>query len=469
MLRASSWQLCGGFWGLSSPIAQITHAISSRDHAVNSIERRGEGRQSLLPNRPRGRSVSAITAINRADLSRLQSWSILSGAAIMLSLSMGMRQSFGLFQPHLIREIGITAGDFSLALAIQNIVWGISQPFVGMLADRFGFRKVTVAGALLYIGSLLLMINTTSSLELILGAGIGVGLALSCTASSLAMAVTSRTVTPLRRSVAMGSVSAIGSLGLTLASPLAQSLISSHGWQVALMAFVALAAAMVPAAFSAGGADKVAAEDFGPPQSATNAIREALSHRGYIVMAIAFFVCGLQLVFLTTHLPTYLALCGMDPTLGASALALVGLFNVFGSFLFGWLGGRYSKRVLLGGIYVLRSLAITAYFMTPPTTTSTLVFAATMGTLWLGVVPLVSGLVVHLFGLRYMATISGVAFFSHQLGSFIGAWGGGLIYDSLGSYDMAWKLAVLIGLIAGSAQMLMNVTPTTRLRTVAAE
>ena len=283
------------------------------------------------------------------------------------------------------------------------------------------------------------------------------------------MAVTSRTVTPLRRSVAMGSVSAIGSLGLTLASPLAQSLISSHGWQVALMAFVALAAAMVPAAFSAGGADKVAAEDFGPPQSATNAIREALSHRGYIVMAIAFFVCGLQLVFLTTHLPTYLALCGMDPTLGASALALVGLFNVFGSFLFGWLGGRYSKRVLLGGIYVLRSLAITAYFMTPPTTTSTLVFAATMGTLWLGVVPLVSGLVVHLFGLRYMATISGVAFFSHQLGSFIGAWGGGLIYDSLGSYDMAWKLAVLIGLIAGSAQMLMNVTPTARLRTVAAE
>lgn len=394
----------------------------------------------------------------------------MAGAAIMLSLSMGMRQSFGLFQPHLIREIGITAGDFSLALAIQNIVWGISQPFVGMLADRYGFRRVTMAGGLLYIASLLLMIYTTSPLELILGAGIGVGLALSCTASSLAMAVTSRTASPLKRSVAMGTVSAVGSLGLTFASPLAQGLIQTSGWQVALMAFIGLAAAILPAAFIAGGADRIKPEDSGPPQSVGNAISEALHHPGYVVMAIAFFVCGLQLVFLTTHLPSYLALCGMDPTLGASALALIGLFNVFGSYLFGWLGGRYSKRVLLGGIYVLRSLFITAYFVMPPTETSTLIFAAAMGTLWLGVVPLVSGLVVHLFGLRYMATISGIAFFSHQLGSFMGAWGGGLIYDALGSYDLAWKLAVLIGLIAGSAQMLMNVTPTARLRqAVAAE
>lgn len=406
--------------------------------------------------------------IDKNDLGRWQSLSIMAGAAIMLSLSMGMRQSFGLFQPHIIRDIGITAGDFSLALAIQNIVWGVSQPFVGMLADRYGFRRVTMTGGALYIASLVLMIYTTSPLELILGAGIGVGLALSCTASSLAMAVTSRTASPLKRSVAMGTVSAVGSLGLTFASPLAQGLIQTSGWQVALMAFIGLAAAILPAAFIAGGADRIKPDDAGPPQSVGNAISEALHHPGYVVMAIAFFVCGLQLVFLTTHLPTYLALCGMDPTLGASALALIGLFNVFGSYLFGWLGGRYSKRVLLGGIYVLRSLFITAYFLMPPTTTSTLIFAAAMGTLWLGVVPLVSGLVVHLFGLRYMATISGIAFFSHQLGSFMGAWGGGLIYDALGSYDMAWKLAVLIGLIAGSAQMLMNVTPTARLRQAAA-
>lgn len=390
--------------------------------------------------------------------------SILAGAAMMLSLAMGMRQSFGLFQPHMIREIGITAGDFSLALAIQNIVWGITQPIVGILADRYGFRKSTLVGCALYIGSLIIMINATSAFELILGSGIGVGLALSCTGSNPAMAVTSRTVSARRRSVAMGTVSAIGSLGLTFASPLAQTLIQTDGWQMALMAFVALAAAMLPAAFCAGGADRVRPEEAGAAQSVGEAVSEALRHPGYVVMAIAFFVCGLQLVFLTTHLPTYLALCGMDPTLGASALALIGLFNVFGSYLFGWLGGRYSKRVLLGGIYVLRSLFITAYFITPPSATSTLVFAAAMGTLWLGVVPLVSGLVVHLFGLRYMATISGIAFFSHQLGSFVGAWGGGLIYDALGSYDLAWKLAVLIGLIAGSAQMMMNTTPPPRLR-----
>jgi predicted MFS family arabinose efflux permease len=195
----------------------------------------------------------------------------------------------------------------------------------------------------------------------------------------------------------------------------------------------------------------------------TEAIREALGHRGYVVLAIAFFVCGLQLVFITTHLPTYLDICGIDPSVGSTALALVGLFNVFGSYLFGWLGGLYSKRFLLGGIYMLRSAVIAAYFVLPPSPTSTLVFAAAMGTLWLGVVPLVSGLVIHLFGLRYMATLSGVAFLSHQVGSFIGAWGGGLIYSRLGSYDLAWQGAVAIGLAAGLFQMTMNIQPSARI------
>ncbi len=396
--------------------------------------------------------------------SRWYSLSILAGAALMLSLSMGMRQSMGLFQPHMIRDLGITAGDFSLALAIQNIVWGITQPFVGMLADRLGYRRVTIAGALLYLVCIAATTQASSAFELILFAGFGVGLSLSGTASSLAMAITSRTVAPARRSVMMGSVSAMGSLGTAFTAPLAQALMQDYGWQMALFAFVGLAAAMLPAAFLAGGADRIKSGIVGRPQSVGEAVSEALRHRGYMVMAIAFFVCGLQLVFLTTHLPTYLALCGMDPTLGASALALIGMFNVLGSYLFGWLGGRYSKRVLLGGIYVLRSIFITVYFTTPPSATSTLIFAAAMGTLWLGVVPLVNGLVVHLFGLRYMATITGIAFFSHQLGSFVGAWGGGLIYDWLGSYDLAWQLAVLIGLIAGSAQMMMNTTPPARLR-----
>ena len=405
--------------------------------------------------------------MKRTDLSSAQRWAILGGASVMLSLAMGMRQSWGLFQPHMIRDLGITAADFSLALAVQNIVWGATQPFVGMLADRYGARPVALVGVLIYGAGMWLSLVAKSVLLLMLGAGICVGLALSCTASNIAMAVTARTVSPAKRSLAMGSVSAIGSLGLTLASPLAQSLISSSGWQVAMVAFLGLVAVMLPAAFLSGGADKLEVESHaGASQSVGEALREAAGHSGYIVMAMAFFVCGLQLVFLTTHLPTYLEICGMDPTVGSTALALIGLFNVAGSYLFGWLGGRYSKRALLGGIYILRSLCITAYFIVPPSPTSTLVFAAAMGTLWLGVIPLLSGLVVHLFGLRFMATLSGVAFFSHQVGSFIGAWGGGLIYSMLGSYDLAWKGAVAIGVIAGVFQMMMNVRPTAR---VAAE
>lgn len=402
--------------------------------------------------------------MKRENLSRAQSWAILGGAAVMLSLAMGMRQSWGLFQPHMIRDIGITAADFSLAIAIQNIVWGITQPFVGMFADRHGVRPVVLAGVTIYALGIVISILAHSVLVFTFGAGICIGLALSCTASNIAMNVTARTATAAKRMVAMGSVSAIGSLGLTIASPLAQTLITTSGWQVAMVGFLALVVVMVPAAFFAGGADKIETEaSTGVPQSVSQAVREAMGHSGYVVLAVAFFVCGLQLVFITTHLPTYLAICGMDPSVGANALALVGLFNVIGSYLFGWLGGLYSKRMLLGGIYVLRSLCITAYFLVPPTPTSTLVFAAAMGTLWLGVVPLVSGLVVHLFGLRYMATLSGIAFFSHQVGSFFGAWGGGLIYSTLGNYDRAWQGAVAIGILAGLFQMTMNVRPSARI------
>lgn len=402
--------------------------------------------------------------MHRKDLSRFQVLAILGGAAVMLSLAMGMRQSWGLFQLHLIRDIGITAADFSLAIAIQNIVWGLTQPFVGALADRHGARPVALSGVVVYGAGIVTSIYATSALAFTLGAGVCIGLALSCTASTIAMNVTARTVSPARTSLAMGSVSAIGSLGLTLASPMAQSLITTSGWQMALVGFLGLVAVMLPAALLTGGADKLAHETgTGAYQSVGDAVREAMRHPGYLVLATAFFVCGLQLVFITTHLPTYLDICGIDPSVGSNALALIGLFNVIGSYLFGWLGGIYSKRVLLGGIYVLRSLFITAYFLVPPTPTSTLVFAAAMGTLWLGVVPLVSGLVIHLFGLRYMATLSGVAFFSHQVGSFIGAWGGGLIYSTLGNYDRAWQAAVVIGITAGLFQMMMNVKPTPRI------
>ena len=401
--------------------------------------------------------------MKRTELTRLQRGSILVGAAVMLSLAMGMRQSLGLFQPQLISGIGVSAAQFSLAIAIQNIVWGLTQPFAGMLADRWGARPVAVAGVLIYAAGIGTSIVAHSPWMLTLGVGLCIGVALSCTASSIVMSVTSRTVSAAQRSVAMGAVSAVGSIGLMLAAPLAQALLSSHGVQIALAAFLGLTLVMLPSAWLAGASDRIEVEAHGAAQSVGAAVREAAGHPGYIVMAVAFFVCGLQLVFLTTHLPTYLEICGMDPSLGAKALATIGLFNVGGSYLFGWLGGRYSKRGLLGGIYVLRSLFMVAFFIAPPSPLSTLVFAAAMGTLWLGVVPLVSGLVVHLFGLRYMATLSGIAFFSHQVGSFVGAYGGGLIYSAMGSYEWAWKGAVAIGIAAGLFQMTMNVRPSARI------
>jgi predicted MFS family arabinose efflux permease len=403
--------------------------------------------------------------MKKTELSQFQIWGILGGAAIMLSLAMGMRQSFGLLQPHMIRDIGITAADFSMAVALQNIVWGATQPVVGIWADKYGTRPVALVGVLIYILGLLFLTFADAAWMVTLGIGFCVGIALSCTASNIAMNITARTVSPLKRGAAMGAVSAIGSLGLTIASPMAQSLIGNFNWQMAAIGFLGLACVMLPAAFWGSKADQIEPEAVvGKPQSATDAITEALGHKGYRVLAIAFFVCGLQLVFITTHLPAYLDICGMDPTVGSNTLALVGLFNVIGSYLFGWLGDRYSKRMLLGSIYMLRSLALFMFFSFPPSPTTTLIFGAVLGTLWLGVVPLVSGLIVHLFGLRFMATLSGIAFMSHQVGSFLGAWGGGYIFNLFGNYDLAWKLAVAIGLAAGLFQMTMNTQPSERIR-----
>ena len=411
--------------------------------------------------------IERNAVLRASEPSGRQIWSMLIGAAMLLTLAMGMRQSMGLFQPHLIREIGMTAADFSFAIALQNIVWGLTQPFFGAMVDRAGPRCVGLIGASSYACGLLIALVATSATVFVVGIGLFVGVALSCTASNLAMNVTARVVSPARRTFAMGAVGAAGSLGLVVASPLAQGLISTQGWQVAMLGFLCLSLLMFPAALMAGRAGEIEAGEVAgksnqPNQSVGEALREAMAHKGFVVMALAFFVCGLQLVFLTTHLPTYLDICGIDPSVGATALALIGLFNAIGSFVFGALGARYSKRMLLGGIYLLRSAFIAAYFTLPPTPTTTLVFAAAMGSLWLGVIPLLNGLVIHLFGMRYMATLTGIAFFSHQIGSFLGAWGGGLIYSSMGSYDLAWKSAVGVGLVAGLFQMAMDVRPSAR-------
>lgn len=383
---------------------------------------------------------------------------ILIGASVVLSLSMGLRQSLGLFMTPLTRDIGLRVSDFTLALAVQNLAWGLLQPLAGAWAVRIGYRTTMLVGAVVYVAALGVLATAHGQMAVMLGAGVMIGLSLACTGSAIAMSVATRAVSPAARSMVLGIVSAAGSLGAMIAAPTGQLLTEAWGWRAGVFGFMALAAIMVPAAWIAGRADQVAAPvntsavDKG---NARQALRTALTTLPFVVMALAYFVCGMQLVFLTSHLPSYLAICGMDPMLSAQALGMIGGFNVLGSLFFGWAGGRWNKQLLLGLIYATRSVVLAGYFMAPPTPTSTLVFAGLMGFLWLGVAPLVAGSVAEMFGLKWQAMIQGVAFFSHQMGSVTGAYGGGLIYDLLGSYDMAWRFGVGLGLAAGVVQMAM--------------
>ncbi|WP_404872718.1 MFS transporter [Ideonella sp. A 288] len=378
---------------------------------------------------------------------------ILIGASVMLSLAMGLRQSLGIFMPPLTRDTGITVSDFTLAIAVQNLAWGVLQPLAGAWAVRLGMRRLMVGGALLYIAGLVLLATATGLPGVMLGAGVAIGAAMACNGSALALAAASRPVPAAVRSTVLGIVSAAGSLGAMLAAPIGQALAQQQGWRVGVWAFAALALLMLPAAWMAGRVDALPLpQQAGEGHNARAALALALRNPLFVVMALAYFVCGMQLVFLTTHLPSYLDLCGMDPMLSAQALGMIGGFNVLGSLFFGWAGGRWNKQMLLGGIYIVRSLVLAGYFMSAPTPTSTLVFAAIMGFLWLGVAPLVSGWVADTFGLRWQAMLGGVAFVCHQFGSFTGALGGGLIFDLAGSYNAAWQAGVALGLAAGLAQ-----------------
>jgi MFS family permease len=382
---------------------------------------------------------------------------ILIGASIMLTLSMGLRQSLGIFMQPLTHGIGISVSDFTLALAVQNLAWGFLQPLAGAMTVRYGFRPIMLAGSIFYIVGLAMMASANGLLTVLIGGGILIGTSLACTAAAIAMSVAARSVPETVRSTVMGMVSAAGSLGALLSAPIGQLLNESYGWRVGLAGFVVLAIFMLPAAWYAGKVDKIplpkpAADDISDA-SAGAAVKTAFSNAPFVVMTCAYMVCGMQLVFLTTHLPSYLAICGMDPMLSAQTLGMIGGFNVLGSLFFGWAGGRWNKMALLGMIYVTRSLALAWYFTLPPTSASTLLFGAIMGFLWMGVGPLVAGAVAEMFGLRWQAMIQGLAFMSHQFGSFLGAYGGGLLYDQLGSYTMAWRIGVALGLCGGIIQI----------------
>ncbi|PSO14718.1 MFS transporter [Bradyrhizobium sp. MOS003] len=382
---------------------------------------------------------------------------ILIGASIMLTLSMGLRQSLGIFMQPLTHDIHLSISDFTLALAVQNLAWGFLQPLAGAMTTRYGFRPIMIAGSFMYIAGLVLMATANGLVAIMIGAGVLIGTSLACTAAAIAMSVAARAVPATVRSTVLGIVSGAGSLGALLSAPIGQMLNEGFGWRVGLAGFVVMSVLMIPAAWYAGRVDAVPlpkpATDEIVDATAIIAAKTAFGNASFVVMTCAYLVCGMQLVFLTTHLPSYLAICGLDPMLSAQTLGMIGGFNVLGSLFFGWAGQRWNKLALLGAIYILRSLALAWYFMLPATPFSTLLFGAIMGFLWMGVGPLVAGAVAEMFGLRWQAMIQGLAFMSHQIGSFLGAYGGGVLYDALGSYTMAWRIGVALGLAGGIVQV----------------
>jgi predicted MFS family arabinose efflux permease len=387
---------------------------------------------------------------------------LLSGTII--SICMGLRQSLGLFMRPMGVEFGISAAAFGFSIALQNIVWGASQPFVGALADRYGARPILIVTSLVYAAGLALMLFSRSFPGALEIAGFMVGIGAAGTGFGVLIGTISRATPEGKRSQTVGLVAACGSLGTFVLAPFGGAMIDAFGWKVAMLAFACIAASM--ALLSLSIVETQVESNPGRTLNLRDAVAQAVGHRGYIFMTLAFFACGFQLVFLTTHLPSYLALCGVAPGVGATALGLIGLFNAIGTYIFGHLGARFSQRRLLALIYLMRTAIICVFLLVPITATSTLIFAAAMGFLWLGVAPLVTGIIGRVFGLTHFNTLYGIVFFSHQVGSFFGAWMGGLVVDYWGNYNFAWGALIVIGLTAFTLQWLMDEKPPTERRPV---
>jgi MFS family permease len=385
---------------------------------------------------------------------------LLFGSLVML-IALGIRHGFGLFLQPMSADLGWGREVFSIAIAMQNIVWGLAQPFSGMLADRFGAGRVVLAGALLYAAGLWLMSASGSPGELYLSAGLLIGLGLSGTTFSIVYGVIGRAASPEKRTMALGIAGAAASFGQFVMVPGSQALISWGGWAFALAVLAAVAFLMAP--FSAALMENPHAHP-GPQQTLGEAVREARAQRSFWLLLLGYFTCGFQVVFIGSHLPAYLVDRGLSPRDGMMALALVGLFNIAGSFGAGWFGSRYSKKNLLALIYFGRTVAIVALLMLPLTPLTAAAFGITMGFLWLGTVPLTNGIVAQIFGVRHLAMLSGFVFFSHQFGSFVGVWAGGWLFDRTGSYDVVWIIAAALGVIAGLVNLPIDERPLRRFR-----
>ncbi|MEM7043941.1 MAG: MFS transporter [Pseudomonadota bacterium] len=387
---------------------------------------------------------------------------IIVAGCLISTVGFGLRSVFGLFLEPMTVDQGWSRETFALALAIQNLLWGAGVPVAGALADRFGPARVIAIGAVVYGIGVYGMAEAESGLMLHLFAGVITGLGVAFTAFSIAMAAMARVVGPERRSLALGLGTAAGSFGQVLFSPLAQAWIQAFGWHDALIILALVAGVIIPLAFILPN-DVSARGEPANDQGFGEALREAFGHQGYVLLTIGFFVCGFHVAFITVHFPAYVRDLGLTAEVGAYAIALIGLFNIIGSFLSGVYGQRRSKKGGLSIIYFLRAIAITGLLLAPKTDVTIYLFASVMGILWLSTVPLTTGIVAQVFGVRYMATLFGIVFFSHQLGSFIGVWLGGFLYDRSGSYDAVWWAGVVLGVAAAVIHLPINERPLPRL------
>jgi MFS family permease len=378
---------------------------------------------------------------------KLSMTQVLLCGAMIVTLSMGIRHGFGLWLQPITMERGWTRETFAFALAVQNLAWGLAGPLAGALADRFGAFKVIVVGALLYAAGLVLMALATSGLAFTGSAGLLLGMAQSGTTYAVIYGVISRNVDPSRRSWAMGVAAAAGSFGQFLMVPVENWLISAWGWQNALFILGCLALAIAPLAFGLKEPKAVAAPG-AHHQSIGAALREAFKYPSFQLLMAGYFVCGFQVVFIGVHMPSYLKDQGLTPDVATTALALIGLFNVFGTYAAGVLGQRWPKKYVLSSIYILRSVAIVTFLAAPLTPWSVYLFSAVMGLLWLSTVPPTNAMIAQIFGVQYMSMLGGFVFLSHQVGSFLGVWLGGKLYDATGSYDVVWWISVALGVFA---------------------
>jgi MFS family permease len=388
---------------------------------------------------------------------------VLICGCLISMISFGPRSSLGFFLTPMSQEHHWGRDVFSMALAIQNLLWGLGQPFAGGIADRYGPNRVLAAGAALYAAGLALMAYSTNAGMLDLSAGVLIGFGLSGSSFTIVLGAFGKLLPPEWRSLAFGAGTAAGSFGQFLYSPTAVALMNSFGWRGAIIIFAAVTMLIVPIAMALAiprGAAPVAAT---APQSFRNAISEAFAHRSYVLLVLGFFTCGFQLAFTTVHLPSYLVDRGLSAQVGGWTLATIGLFNIIGSIGSGYLGGRMPKRYILSTIYFARALSILIFITLPPSAPTTLVFGAVTGLLWLSTVPPTSGLVATMFGTQWLAMLFGFAFFSHQVGGFLGVWLGGIVFDYVGSYNPVWYLSIFFGVVSALINLPINERPVQRM------